>query len=353
MNFKSTKPLLLPLALLLPLLAISFAETNAQDTVFKNKVGGGTSRVPGKITAMTPEGVTIGKQEVAAEEIRRISVGKEPSAIARLRDQMNSGRYADCLEGLAKLSDLPSEPLLQQEVAFMRAFSSARLSLTQGSVGAKDAGVIVAKFLADYPTSFHTYPALEQYGLLIYSFGKPDLAAKEFEKLKNAKWKEMRWRGHFLHGRMMQITNQTDQAKANYEAILADKSTDVATARFQLLAQCELAKLEGLSGQAGPAIEQLRGMIKSQTSANPQLFAYIYNAKGAIFEQLGQLKAARTAYLHTTLLFGGETEAAAEATYRLAKLWPQLNQAGRANDAREQLNSKFRQTYWKGIVDKN
>jgi tetratricopeptide (TPR) repeat protein len=302
---------------------------------------------------MTPEGVTIGDAEVAASEIRRIAVGKEPSVIDRLRDQMNAGRYAECLAGLAKLSDLPDEPLLRQEVDFMRAYSTAKLSTTHGPMDPKEAGGVVAKFLSDHPNSLHTYPALEQYGLLIYSFGKPAAAAKEFAKLKQAGWLEYRWRGYFWHGRMMQISGDMGQAKADYEAILAGTSNDEVTVQYQKLAKSELAKLQGLAGPASPAIAQLRALIKNQTASNPQLFANIYNAQGAIYEQSGQFKAARTSYLHTTLLFAGEAEEAAEASYRLAKLWPQLNQAGRANEARGELKSKFRNSYWARIVDKN
>jgi tetratricopeptide (TPR) repeat protein len=338
---------------LVTLASFSIGEVAGQDFVYKDKPGGGTTRLRGKITAMTPEGVTIGDAEVAASEIRRIAVGKEPSVIDRLRDQMNAGRYAECLAGLAKLSDLPDEPLLRQEVDFMRAYSTAKLSTTHGPMDPKEAGGVVAKFLSDHPNSLHTYPALEQYGLLIYSFGKPAAAAKEFAKLKQAGWLEYRWRGYFWHGRMMQISGDMGQAKADYEAILAGTSNDEVTVQYQKLAKSELAKLQGLAGPASPAIAQLRALIKNQTASNPQLFANIYNAQGAIYEQSGQFKAARTAYLHTTLLFAGEAEEAAEASYRLAKLWPQLNQAGRANEARGELKSKFRNSYWARIVDKN
>lgn len=328
-------------------------EVVGQDVVYRDKPGGGAARVRGKITAVTPEGVTIGDTVVAAGEIKRISVGKEPAVVSRLREQMKAGRYAECLAGLAKLKDVPDEPLLRQELAFLEAYSSAKLSTTHGPMDPKEAGGMIARFLGEYPTSFHTYPALEQYGVLIYSFGKPEAAAKEFEKLKRAQWLEYRWRGHLWHGRMMQVLGETDRAKVNYDAILASSSGDAVTAQYQRLAKCELAKLQGLTGPAGPAIEKLRALMQGQTASNPQLFSSVYNAKGAVYEQAGQLKAARTAYLHTTLLFNGESDAAAEASYRLAKLWPLLNQAGRANEAREQLKSKFRNSYWARIVDKN
>lgn len=327
-------------------LALLATPATAQDAVYVNKIGGGTTRVTGKISQTTPEGVTIDGKNIAASEVNRISVGKEPSAINRLREEMVGGQYADCLAGIGKLSNLPDSPLLQQEVDFMKAFCSARLSLTQGAIPAAEAGRAVKGFLNKYPDSIHTYPATEQFGRLAYSNGNPKLAAAEFEKLRGAKWEEYRMRGQFLHGRMMSMLGQTGKAKADFEAILKQDANSEESDRYKLLAQCEQARIEGLTGNAATALEKLNKLVKSESDENTELFAHIYNAMGAIHEGSKNLKEARDAYLHTQLLFGSVEDPAAEALYRLTKIYVELNDSKRAGEAKRELQSKYRNSYW-------
>ena len=317
----------------------------AQDAVYVNKIGGGTTRITGKISSVTPEDVTIDGKQIAASEVRRISVGKEPSAINRLRDEMVAGQYAECLAGIDKLDNVPDEPLLQQEIDFMKAYSSARLALTQGTISAEVAGKAVGDFLKKAPTSLHLYPAIEQYGLLIYAIGKPELAANEFEKLRSAKWEEYRVRGQFLHGRMMSVLGQNDKAKADFSQIIAG-ATNPASDKYKLLARCEQARLNGIAGDTAGSLAVLDKLIKSESDNNAELFAYIYNAKGAIYEKTGNLKEARDAYLHTQLLFGSVEDPAAEALSRLSEIFVELKDTNRAGDAKRELRSKYRNSYW-------
>ena len=319
----------------------------AQDAVYTNKVGGGTTRITGKISKMDPEGVTIDDKVIAGSEIRRISVGKEPSAINRLREQMGGGQYAECLGGIKKLDNIPNEPLLKQEIAFMEAFSSARLALTQGVITPEVAGKAIRDFLTNAPNSFHTYAAIEQYGLLIYSIGKPELAAKEFEKLRGVKWEEYRVRGQFLHGRMLSVLGETEKAKADFEQILQQASNTPEADKYKLLARCEQARLFGITGNSAAALKELNKLIKSESDENTELFARIYNAMGAIHEKSQNLKEARDAYLHTYLLFGSVEDPAAEALSRLSEIFVSLKEPKRANELRSDLQSKYRNSYWR------
>ena len=327
-------------------LAFAANQSLAQDAVYVNKVGGGTSRVTGKISDVNPEGVTIDGRRIAASEIGRIAVGKEPSIINRLREEMVGGQYAECLAGIEKLNSVPDEPLLQQEIAFMKAYSSARLSLTQGTITAEVAGRVVGDFIKNAPNSLHLYPAIEQYGRLIYAVGKPELAAKEFEKLRVAKWEDYRMRGQFLHGRMMSVLGQNDKAKADFSQILKQSSASRESDKYKLLARCEQARLNGITGDAAGSLKELDSLIKSESDDNAELFAHIYNAKGAIYEKGGDLKSARDAYLHTQLLFGNVEDPAAEALSRLAKIFVELKDSKRASDSKRELRSKYRNSYW-------
>lgn len=327
-------------------LALLANQSLAQDAVYVNKIGGGVTRVTGKLAEVTPEGVTIGDRRIEASQISRISIGREPGAINRLREEMVGGQYAECLAGIEKLGKIADEPLLQQELDFMKAYSSARLSLTQGSISAEAAGKTVGNFLKSAPNSLHLYPAIEQYGRLIYAVGKPDLAAKEFDKLRAAKWEEYRMRGQFLHGRMMSVLGQQEKAKADFKQILQQASTSAEADKFKLLARCEQARANGITGDASSSLKELDKLIQSQSDDNAELFAHIYNAKGAIYDETGDSKAARDAYLHTQLLFGNIEDPAAEALYRLSKIFVDLNDTKRASDSKRELTKKYRNSYW-------
>ena len=341
--FKISKTLVVSASFALALMA---NQALAQDAVYIAKVGGGTTRVTGEISGVTPEGVTIDGRNIAASEVSRIAIGKEPSAINRIREQMLGGQYAECLAGIDKLGKVPDEPLLQQEVAFMKAYSSARLCLTQGTITAEVAGRIVGDFLKSAPNSLHLYPAIEQYGRLIYAIGKPDVAAKQFDRLRTAKWEEYRMRGQFLHGRMMSVLGDNEKAKVDFQQILQQSSSSPEADRFKLLARTEQARVDGITGDAAASLKELDSLIKSESDDNAELFAHIYNAKGAIYEKAGDLKEARDAFLHTQLLFGNVEDPAAEALSRLAKIFVELKDSKRANDSKRELRSKYRNSYW-------
>ena len=328
-------------------LALAANQSLAQDAVYVNRIGGGATRVTGKIKQVTPEGVTIDDRTIAASEINRIFVNGEPGAIKRLRDEMVGGQYADCLAGIDKLSNVPDEPLLRQEIDFMKAYSSARLSLTQGTITNDTAVKTVGDFLRSAPNSLHLYPTVEQYGLLVYAAGKPEAAARAFDKLRAAKWEQYRLRGQFLHGRMMSVMGQQDKAKADFEQILQEPSTSPEAEKFKLLARSEQARANGITGDAAGSLKQLDEIIKSESDDNVELFAHLYNAKGAIYEKTGDLKEARDAYLHTQLLFGNVEDPAAEALSRLSKIFAELKDPKRANDSKRELQSKYRNSYWR------
>jgi TolA-binding protein len=320
----------------------------AQDAVFKFAIGEGRKarRVTGKITKVDPSGVTIGKEKVPASEIRRISLDDEPNSLARIHDQMNAGQFASALEAVEKITDAPARPLMQQELSFIRAYASARISLTSGEITAKDAGSQIKSFLTKYPDSFHTYPAIEQYGLLIYSFGNLEAAANEFAKLQKADWLEYKLKGYFWRGRMMSLLGNGDAAAKDFAAILAESGTDDLTKQYQKLAACLKARELGVGGDPEGGLAVLNQIREKEGHANSQLFAYTYNSLGVIHEKQGNLKQASVDFLHTPLLFGVEADAHAEALYRLSQLWPQLSKPGRANEAREELQARFRNSYW-------
>ena len=69
-----------------------------QDSVFIIKPDGKAGKANGEITAIDPEGITVDGNLIPCEQIRKISIGREPIEMGRARDQFESGQYADCLD---------------------------------------------------------------------------------------------------------------------------------------------------------------------------------------------------------------------------------------------------------------
>ena len=80
--------------------------------------------------------------------------------------------------------------------------------------------------------------------------------------------------------------------------------------------------------------------------AEKDLFARVYNARGAAFRQADQPKDAVLAYLHTDKLFNQNEDAHAEALYYLSQLWEQLNKSDRAKQDRQLLRTRYGDSVW-------
>ena len=327
-------------------LCLTPAVGSGQDAVYRLKDSGGSSKVSGKITAVTPDGATIGGKLIPASEIKRIAYSKEPGGLNRARDQMDDGRYSDSIEELEKLdpADLSNE--MQAEVAFIRSYSMSQISLRGGNITPAVAGKEIRDFINAHTDSVNLFPAIEQYGKQLFAFGRPDLAAVEFEKLSRCSWPEYKLKGQFQLGKSLFESGNLDQAKTTFEAILAYESNDDLAQTYKLLAKCEIAKLLGLQGNVEESTRILAELVNTESADNSLLFANLYNALGAVFEKAGNIKEARMAYLKTNLLYASEQEAHAESLYHLALLYPQLQDTDKANDARDTLKTRYRNSYW-------
>ncbi|MFK7768922.1 MAG: tetratricopeptide repeat protein [Mariniblastus sp.] len=318
----------------------------SQDSVFTFRKTGG-SKVNGRITAMSPEGITIGGKTIPADDVRKISFSKEPKEISRARDQMDAGRFADSIEEIGKVQDV-SSPLVKQEVDFIKAYSTARLSLGTGSVSPQVAGVAVRDFINQHPDSIHYYPAVEQFGHLLFAFGKPEMAVGNFEKLTQSNWLEYKLRGYFWHGEMLMAMGKYAEAQKSFEALIANRANDDISQSYKLLGKCLQAKAIGMQGDSKAAIATLQGIVRDENPDKKKLFAHLYNALGALHEKEGNSKEAALAYLHTQLLFSSEAEPHSEALYRLALIWRKLEETDRANESLDNLKSAYRNSYWAG-----
>lgn len=324
---------------------------HAQTDIVYVRVKDRTSQVKGKITATSPDGVSVktrsGDEDISISRITKIKFSGEPSQLDRARSSFNSGRYDDCLKELKKITKAPATPQIKSEMEFFQVFANAQKALRgDNDVTAKQAGSSINQFVKNNPNSYHYYAASETLGKLFLAIGKLDLAQREFEKLTNSKSPDMKMRGAFQSGNVQLMNNNFSAAKANFETIKTMGASSDEAKEFKLLAQCQSAKADAQSGNLGDAIKTLEKIIATNSSDNERLFAFVYNALGQCYLKSARLKPASRAFLRTHLLFAGDSESHAEALYNLAIIWPKLNQNDRANEMRQTLKSRYRNSYW-------
>jgi predicted Zn-dependent protease len=343
---------LVTIASVLAVLCLAPSPAHAQsDVVFKYKKSGGTTRVSGSITEITPLGVTVktnnGPEQIPAGSIKKIATKNDPNGLDRARDRIDDGRFDDGLEQLQKL-DTGSNPIVVAEVAYLKAFASAKIALNGGSITAQQAGSAMQKFIKNHGKSHHFVPATELMGHLAVAAGSKnlDFGKGQFALLTKSNWPEYVLKGFFYQGETMLKQGKFAEAAQSYDQILASEANDNLTQQYKLLAKCEKAKAEGLAGQTEPALQVINGIIRDENPDNTQLFAYAYNARGAVQLKANQLKEARESFLFTDLLFSSETEPHAEAVFNLAKIWQQLEKTDRSNESRETLKGRYRNSYW-------
>lgn len=318
----------------------------AQDGVYQFKASGGNSKTSGKITEISPDGVMIAGKLVPASKIARVSFSREPSDINRARDQMETGRFSDAIESLGKIDVTKLTPQMKAEVDFIRAFSMSQSSLRGGGTTPQEAGAVVTAFIDEHPTSWHLHPAVEQLGKLYFAIDRTDLAIGQFAKLTKSSWPRYRLNGSLQLG--MLTMDKAAEANSAFDSILNSNSNDDVTQLYKLLAKCQKARLAGIDGDSATSLSELNEMIATENSDNKLLFAHLYNALGAVHQKNSNWKEARTAYLHTDLLFATESELHAEALFHLSKIWAKLEETDRAAAARDTLKSRYRNSYWAG-----
>jgi tetratricopeptide (TPR) repeat protein len=345
-----TKTSLLPILLGVQIL-LTATSANAQQTDRVEVVRGAGRSASGKITQITPYEVTIqasdGLRTISAEQISKVIYQGQPLEIERARSQMNGGRFDGAIEELQKISESPKREEIRQEIDFLIAKSNAEIAFRSGPLTPQDAGRGLADFLKNHPQSYHYYPAVELLGRLYFALGKFDLAEKEFEKLKDSRWQEYLLKGNFYRGESLIEQGKLADAGAAFDAILALDKNDDLTQTYKLLARTRSAKTQAMNGNPDEAIRTLEDLIRVEDANNSLLFAYAYNSLGAAYLHQNNLKEAMMAFLHTDLLYGTtERDAHAEALYNLAQIWPKLDQLERANRARQNLKTAYRNSVW-------
>ena len=324
---------------------------HAQTDIVYVRENGRNTQVKGKITDMTADTVSIntknGAENVDAGKISKIKFSGEPSQVERARKSLESGRYDDCLKELDKIKKATNSQRIKSEIEFLRSYANAQKALRgDNDVTAQQAGSSINQFVKNNQSSHHFYRASESLGQLFLAIGKLQLAEKEFTKLTKSTSASMQMRGAFQAGQVQLMQNNLSAAKASMESIKSMPGNDDAAKQQKLIAECKLAKIAALGGDPANAIASVQKIIAQNDSNNAVLFAHAYNALGQCYLKSDRLKPASRAFLRTHLLFANDSDAHAEALYNLALIWPKLNHNDRANEMRQTLKSRYRNSYW-------
>jgi tetratricopeptide (TPR) repeat protein len=341
---------LLPLratAAALGLMLLASTTVHAQfDTVFGAK---GTPD-KGSIVQMTPTQVVIdiaGRQVThEVKDIRKVTFADDSAELQNARDAVLAGQLEQALEDLNRLNPANiTRQVVKEDVIYYKAYADARLAL-QGRGNQAAAETNLLNFVRSNSKTYHFYEAAELLGDLASAQANWDKAAAYYGSLSNSGWPEYQLRSDLLVAQVLVNQGKFKEAAAKYDAVIKNSLSTPEADRMKLLATVGKAKCVAEAGQPQQAVPVIENIIAKNDPKDSELFARAYNALGDAYRKLDQPEDALLAYLHTDVLFFSNSDAHAEALYRLNNLWTQQNQNDRALQTRNLLNSRYSSSRW-------
>ncbi len=341
----STKLTLLPFVLLMALPLTAGA--HRMDVSLKKG-----SPVRGEFKDTSPEILTVGTVEISVDNIRNVVLPDEPLEMKTARKRFEDSRFDDGLAELDKINEKISEKVIEQELDYMRTQGSTGSALNGGKVAAKEASRLSAEFVKKYPNSYRYFSVVESAGTLFAASGMNAEAIAEFKKLASSNLAEFKVRGNFNIGKAALAAGDAKTAAATLLEILNAEDNSESTQKLKIIADPLYAKALAFDGNVDAARQRVQDLIARESSENQELFAACYNVLGICDKAKGDFKSAALNFLHTDLLFrGGDSHA--EALYYLAsEIWPKLEKADLALEARESLKRLYPGSFWYAKLNK-
>lgn len=304
----------------------------------------------GKITAITPLGVTISKgaveSTIASEDIESISLAGEPSELTAARNAVQTGRPQEALESLAKLSaDGTRRDEVSAEIEFYTVLAKSQLALAGG--GALDAAVAELRaFMARRNKSFHIPQSIELLGDLLVASGQYANARAEYAKLAKARSPYYEMNSALLVGRAWQAEGDHAKALVEFDKVLASTDRTPLIEPLIVAATLDRAVSQAAGGKVDESTAAIGEIIAKAGPEDAKLQARAYNALGDCYLKSGNPRAALFAFLHVDLLYHQDAEAHAKALHELVDLWKTAGQATRSQEAAQQLAEKYPNSRW-------
>jgi tetratricopeptide (TPR) repeat protein len=333
--------------LTLLLACASISTVSAQGTDRIRRTNGVDS---GKITAVTPLGVTITKgaveSTIPSEEIESITFAGEPSDLAAARNAIVAGRAQDALESIGKITtDGAARAEVAAEIDFIKTLATAQLALS-GSGASDDAAAEVRAFMARHNKSYHIPQSIELLGDLLVASGQFESARTEYAKLAKARSPYFELKSALLQGRAWQAEGDHAKALAEFDKVLASTEKTPLIEPLRLAATLDRAVSNAAGGKVDESAAAIGQIIAQADPEDAKLQARAYNALGDCYLKSGDNRGALFAFLHVDLLFPQDPEAHAKALHELVPLWKTAGRATRSQEAAAQLTEKYPNSRW-------
>ncbi len=306
----------------------------------------------GTITGTTPLGITITKGGVAskipAEEIRSVQFAEEPGEFRSIRAALGRERFDTAWETLQKIDpSTVTRPEIQQELDFLLAHCEGNLALA-GQSDRQQAIEGLGDFVAKHRTSFHIPEALELQGDLYRAVGDETAARKKYETLAKAPAAFYKSRSALLVGQLLREQGEPEAALEQFEAALKLAAADAASEDQRLVANFGRAACLSAMDKLVEGTALVGQVLQQSKPEDIGAIARAYNALGDCYLAAGDLRGARNAYLHVDLMYQVAGAEHAQALYRLIKVWKELRQPTRAQDAQQRLGDEYPLSRWAG-----
>ena len=309
--------------------------------------------VAGKVVSVSANAVDIEERggetrKIPIEQIRDVQFGGEPQSLRSARSMLARGRAADAAEEVAKIEagELDgAEPLVLEELEFVKAAAAGRAALTAGT-DPRDAGRLVGDFLARHPQSHHFYDAQQLLGDLLVRAGKADAALAAYATLANGP-AALKVRSAAAKAGMLFDQQKFVEAMAEYDTALAIDAIDDASAEQKRGAELGKARCLAQLGKNADAVALVQGIIKRADPEEKELLGRAYNVLGAAYLAAGDKdQDALISFLTVDLVYNGSPESHAEALAKLSELWEKAKNPERAREARKLLQESYPTSPW-------
>jgi len=301
--------------------------------------------ISGTVETVTKDGIVMrvgsNTQNIPEGDIEKINLQGDPSALTKGREFAVSGEYEQAVEELrkVKVSDLQREAA-KAEVAYYLLLCQAKSALA--GRGDKAAAATAAfGFLRTYPDSWHHYGVQKLTGDLALALNRHDQAIEIYGKLRSSPSVNTKIESVYLTAVALLAKGDIANAQKMFDQVIAVKVQSASSLRLQALAKAGKAVAMARNEQADQGLAMVDGLISELTPTDVEMGARIYNAQGASYEAKGDAEGAILAYLHTHLMFSGQSDAHAESLVRLAELWTKIGNPQRAAEAKQELQERY------------
>lgn len=301
--------------------------------------------VIGKITEIKRDSVTLesssGKQTFTIDRIGTLIFDAEPPQLTSGRRAAVEGNYEQAAQDLSGIDfSKAMRDFVKADALFYVARTEAALALA-GRGDITEATRKMRGFAGANQQSIHFYSAAKIMGDLAVAEGKYDDAVKFYTFLANAPVPELKIEAEYLGGVAKLKQGNAAEADASFTKVIGANVQSELGAQLQTLAKTGKAVALAKQNKGSEAVALVDSLITELNPDNSAIAAQVYNAQGASLEAIGDNEGAVLAYLHTHLMFSGQSGPHAEALSRLIELWPKVGNPERANEARQELQQRY------------